>query len=219
MKVCYSCLFSDYEEVKPPKVITPGWQYIMFADQPITSDIWEIRQVKDVETFGAQLLARFYKIMEWVDWEYSIWLDASFQIDVNLDDWWNKHFKGGLTAPAHPLRNDVYSECLDCISAQRGNAEQIRAQMDEYRKLGIPANNGLIQSGILMRENTPAVIELCESWWKELSTHSIRDQIAFAKVSINSTCVNTFQFDYRARKDFLYFHHFQRRGGKHIPMI
>jgi hypothetical protein len=87
----------------------------------------------------------------------------------------------------------------------------VQAQSEEYKRLGVPAKNGVIQSGLLMRENKPEVIELCEEWWKELSTHSIRDQIAFAKVSVNSPVVHTYNFDYRRERDFIYRHHFHRR--------
>lgn len=217
MNVCFTALIGDYEELKRPKIISEGWTYICFTDQPITSDVWQINQVI-LNKHPAQLMARYIKIMEFVDWEKSIWVDASFQIDTDLNGFWNKYFKGGLCAAKHPIRNDVYSECLDCISSQRGDREQISAQMREYKSLGIPANGGLIQSGILLRENTPEVIELCENWYSELSTRSIRDQIAFAKVSLNSPIVHTYTWDYRARHDFLYFHHFARRGGKHIPL-
>ena len=156
--------------------------------------------------------------MEWVDFEHSIWIDSSFVIDTDLNEWWQKYFKGGLCAASHPLRNCVYNECLDCIIAQRGNKEQVQAQMAEYRTLKIPANNGLIQSGILLRENSDEVIKLCEAWWKELSTHSIRDQIAFCKVSLGCDFVHQYRWDYRQGKDFVYHHHYQRRGGKHVKM-
>lgn len=218
MKVCYSCLFGHYEEIKEPTVITPGWRYILYTDQPVTSDVWEIRKVKDVDVFGAQLLARWYKIMEWVDWEQSIWVDHSFVIATDLNKWWEDHFKGGLCAANHPLRNCVYVECLDCILAQRGDKTQVQNQMEEYKMLNVPANNGLIQSGILLRENTPEVIKLCEAWFHELSTHSIRDQIAFAKVSVGCDFVHRYNWDYRGGKDFQYHHHYNRRGGAHIKM-
>lgn len=217
-KVCYSALFSPYEEIKEPRIITPGWQYILFTDQDVESNIWQIKKVKDLEVFGAQTLARYYKIMEWVDWEHSIWIDSSFVINTDLNFWWEKYFKGGLCAAAHPLRNCVYEECLDCIIAERGDKLQVQNQMAEYKLLKIPEKNGLIQSGILLRENTQEVIDLCERWWQELYSHSIRDQIAFCRVSIGCDFVHMYQWDYRQRQDFLYHHHFKQRGGAHVKM-
>lgn len=216
--VAYTALFGNYEELKTPKVITDGWQYKCYTDQDLKSDVWEIIKV-DIKDFAPQLMARYYKIMEWVDWERSFWVDASFVIDTDLSLWWDKNFKKGLSAPGHPLRNCVYNECLDCIIAQRGNKEQVQAQMKEYEDLGVPKGNGVIQSGILMRENTQPVIDLCEAWFKELSTRSMRDQIAFCKVELDfKEVVHKYQFDYRQGKDFIYHLHYQNRGGAHIPM-
>lgn len=218
MNVCFSALFGNYEEVKEVKVISEGWQYILYTDQEIESKTWEIIKIEVPEDFTPQLFARSVKILGFVLWEKSIWIDHSFVIDTDLNIWWETYFKGGLTAPAHPLRNDVYAECLDCIIAQRGNKEQVQKQMAKYRELGIPQNGGLIQSGLLMRENTDEVIKLCQRWWQELLDHSIRDQIAFCKVSLGCNFVHMYNWDYRARKDFLYYHHYQRRGGNHIKM-
>jgi hypothetical protein len=211
MKVCYTALFGNYENLKEPIFTTPGWKYICYTDQDLSSNVWEIKKVS-LNGFNPQLLARYFKIMEWVDWEQSIWIDASFVIATDLNLWWEKHFKGGLTVPAHPLRNCVYVECLDCIISKRGNKEQVQAQMAEYRTLQIPERNGIIQSGLLMRENTPEVIKLCEAWYREVSTHSVRDQIAFAKVSIPfKEIVHLYNWDYRQERDFIYKKHYHLR--------
>jgi hypothetical protein len=209
MKVIYTALFSNYEELKEPRVITPGWKYICYTDQDLKSDTWNIVKVDVIG--DPQKQARYYKLTQWTKWEQSIWVDASFIIDTDLNQWWEKNFDKGFSAPKHPLRNCVYIEALDCIISKRGNKQEVQAQSEEYKRLGVPAKNGVIQSGLLMRENKPEVIELCEEWWRELSTHSIRDQIAFAKVSVNSPVVHTYNFDYRREKDFIYKHHFNRR--------
>jgi hypothetical protein len=209
MKVIYTALFSAYEELKEPRVITPGWKYVCFTDQELKSDIWEIRKVGLTDT--PQRMARYYKLTKFTEWEKSIWVDASFIIATDLNEWWAKYFSKGFSAPKHPLRNCVFVEALDCIISKRGNKEEVQAQMEEYKKIGIPAKNGVIQSGLLMRENKPEVIKLCEDWWEELKSRSIRDQISFAKVSLNSPVVHTYVWDYRRERDFIYKHHYNRR--------
>lgn len=211
MNVCYTALFGNYEDLKTPTVITPGWKYICYTDQPVTSTVWEIKPVEQNPRYSPQLTARYFKLMEWTEWSKSIWVDASFIIATDLNIWWDTHFKGGLSAPGHPLRNDVYEECLDCIIAKRGDKDQVEAQMNEYKLLNIPKHGGLITSGILMRVNTKEVIFLCCAWWEEVKTHSIRDQIAFCRVSLGCNFVNMYRFDYRQNKDFLYRQHFNKR--------
>lgn len=209
-KVCYTALFGNYEELKEPSVITPGWEYICFTDQPLKSNVWQIRHV-DLMGEHPQKMARYFKIMEWIDWERSFWVDASFRIDTNLDEWWQKYFNKGFAAPVHPLRSCVYEEILACIIGLRGDKVKLQEQDKEYRAAKVPANNGIITSGVIMRENTPEVIELCERWWKELEPRSLRDQVAFARVSVDSPVVHTYLWDYRREKDFIYHHHYNRR--------
>jgi hypothetical protein len=208
-KVVYTALFGDYEDLKEPTFVTPGWEYICYTDQPLKSDVWEI---KYVECIGdPQRGARKLKITGFAEFDKSFWVDASFIIDTNLDEWWNKYYKGGVTAPKHPLRDCVYEEILACIIGFRGDRLQLESQKEEYKALKIPAHNGIITSGILMRRNDVETIDLCREWYNELFQHSVRDQVALAKVSLNSSILYTYDWDYRKEKDFIYKHHYARR--------
>lgn len=209
MKICYTALFGNYEDLKEPTVITPGWLYICFTDQPIVSKVWEVVH-RDV-FIGARRTARWFKIMGWIDWQYSMWVDASFQINVDLNTWWDEHFKPPFSCAAHPLRNDIYDECRSCVASNRGEALLIEQQNIRYRAMSFPTNKGIIQSGIMLRENTPENIALHEAWWKELDSNSTRDQIAFAFVSLNSDIVNTYKWDYSQSKEFKYIKHYHLR--------
>ncbi len=209
--VCYTCIFSNYEELKQPRVITPGWQYICFTDQPLTSKVWEVRHVPVPEGIPPNRWARYFKIMEWVDWEQSIWIDASFIIDTDLNEWWKTYCLKPFSAPTHPLRNDIHDEILACIIGNRGEKTELQCQEAAYRNEKLQRNKGIITSGLLMRQNVPEVVKLCEAWYNELQLHSSRDQVAFAKVSMGVDCVHTYQWDYRKEKDFIYWHHFGRR--------
>ena len=104
-KVCYTAIFSDYEELKDPAIIPEGWRFVCYTDQPLKSDVWEIVQMNVIDT--PQRTARWVKIMGWIDWQYSMWIDASFQININLNDWWALRFVSPFSAPKHPLRSDI----------------------------------------------------------------------------------------------------------------
>lgn len=203
-KVCYTALFGNYEELKTPKVITPGWRYICYTDQYLKNDVWEIIPMRP--TMSNKMSARYLKILGHSEEEQSIWVDASFWIDTNLDDWWAKYFKAPFSAPKHPLRDDCDEEILACILSQNCDLKTLQAQREAYKD--VPRHNGIITSGILMR--TPEAKELCQAWWDELCKWSTRDQVAFAKVSQNFE-FHTYQWDYRKEKDFIYWHHFNRR--------
>jgi hypothetical protein len=57
-----------------------------------------------------------------------------------------------------------------------------------------------------MREATPGCIELCDEWLNELQQYSVRDQVAFGRVSIGKEFY-TFNWDYSQSKELKHFKH------------
>lgn len=208
-KVCYTAIFSDYEELKDPAIIPEGWRFVCYTDQPLKSDVWEIVQMNVIDT--PQRTARWVKIMGWIDWQYSMWIDASFQININLNDWWSLRFVSPFSAPKHPLRSDIYAEARSCIVNNRGDNGKVYLQEQKYRQYLFPMNTGIITSGIMLRENTHECVKLHEAWWKELSEQSVRDQLSFAFISYRIPWVNTYHWDYSQSKEFKYSKHFKDR--------
>lgn len=210
MKTVYTALFGNYEELKEPAIVSAGWRYICFTDQPLYSPVWEIINVPVMDC-GAQRTARYYKLMfhKHIEETYSLWLDASFTIRCNLNTWWQQRFKSPITFSRHPLRTCVYREGHACIAQGRGEEPLIRKQLQKYYGR-VPESNGIITSGIMMRERTPEVMDLCERWWQELSENSSRDQIAFAFVSMGFP-VHTFKFNYSECKEFAFTKHYHKR--------
>jgi hypothetical protein len=143
---CYTALIGNYEDLKTPTVITPGWRYICYTDQVITNPVWEIKQLN--VHLEPQRMARYVKINfhKFVGSEFSLWLDASFRIDCNLQTFWDKHFKGPISAPAHPQRDSVYQEISNCLYCRRGEPDLVKAQGDHYRNIGVePQIRSLLQ--------------------------------------------------------------------------
>jgi hypothetical protein len=206
----FTGIFGPYDKLKEPTVLTPGWNYVCYTDQPIKSRFWEIRK-KPLLNKDPQLVARDIKINfhKHIDDEYSIWLDASFQINCNLTQWWKNHFKPDITCVRHPIRDCVYQEAIICTQNGRKGVAKALEQVQSYRGI-IPEHGGLIQSGLLMRKRTDFTINLCEEWFAELCRHSMRDQISFAKVSVNKP-INYIQWDYRrSPEEFRHYRHTTR---------
>lgn len=208
-KVVYTAIFGPYDDLKEPTVITEGWRYICYTDQPLTSSVWEIVQV--IPHIESRRMARWYKIMGWKGWEFSMWVDAAFQINVDLNDWWVRTFKMPFSCAKHPLRTCLYREIASCIANNRGEADLLLEQERVYKAEGIePWNDRIITSGVLMRQNTPTCIELCERWWEEVEKHSTRDQVAFAKASIGYK-YHSFVWDYSQSRELKYHKHLHLR--------
>lgn len=207
MKTCYTAIFGQYDDLKDPIIVTPGWRYICFTDQPFQSQVWQVVQ-RPMMPEGAKRTARYYKIMfhRHIEDEYSLWVDGSFVINCDLNKWWER-FREPMTCIRHPLRSCVYKEAQACIDQRRDVAAIIQKQIDNYRVFGVPENNGLIQSGLIMRKLSQTVINLCDIWWQHLSLYSVRDQLSFAFASWRVPGHYVIEYDYSRENDFLYLYH------------
>lgn len=121
-----------------------------------------------------------------------------------------ENFKPPITCIEHPLRDCAYKEAEICLINKRGGTGLIMSQIEEYSKRGFPKNWGLIQSGILMRERTVEVIQLCQEWWREVLTFSKRDQISFAYCSWPKKIYHSIKYDYRKGIEFIYKTHHKK---------
>ena len=43
--IVYTVITNDYDTLRDPRVVTPGWRYVCFSDQPIESDVWEFHKI------------------------------------------------------------------------------------------------------------------------------------------------------------------------------
>lgn len=205
MKTIYTCILGPYEKLKEPKVITPGWEYVCYTDQVFESKIWKIFQIGPVD--NSRLTARMIKALfyNYVYTYCSIYIDGSFEINCDLNKFWNKYSILPFSAPKHPQRDCVFLEVEEIIKCKRGGREGIEAQIESYRGT-IPEHNGIITSGILLRQKTPFCMDLCAAWFEETSKWSLRDQVSFAKVSLGKP-IHTFLYRYNAEDSFIYHPH------------
>lgn len=209
-KVLYTAILSNYDDLKEPTIVSPGWDYVCFTDQDLSSNVWQIRKIE--YEGDPQRMARRIKILfhEYIQAEYTFWLDAAFHIQVDLNDFWKRYWMNPFSVPEHPLRNDIFREIESCLANKRGNPDELIRQKEDYEKLNLKRFNGIITSGVMMRRNTEQVRELCEMWWAELSKYSTRDQVAFAKVAQNWR-IPMYRWDYSQSKELKYTKHLKYR--------
>lgn len=202
----YTSIFGAYDDLKSPLIITPGWKYVCFTDQPLVSDVWEIRQAP---LFGGpRRTSKLYKIKfhEFIDDDLSMWIDASFipNCDLNV---WMKRFKPPFTLMQHPKRSCVYQEALACIKNRRDNPAVIRTQIERYRRLGLPVSNGMAATGIMIRERCKETIDFADLWFKEIQAGCQRDQISWAFAHWKIPICHFTDYNYRVGTDFLHVPH------------
>jgi hypothetical protein len=179
--IIYTAIFDNYDKLKTPNVITKGWRYICFTNNKnLKSDVWEIKYVNNKVLSGVKA-ARIIKIRfyDYIKSDLSIWCDASMLIDCDLNEFVDKYHKDSLTLMQHPSRNCVYYEGAACVHLKKDAFITIDTQLKKYLSEGMPKHYGMVQTGVMIRDNTVEVRNFCKKWADEVLKHSCRDQLSF----------------------------------------
>lgn len=222
----YTGIFSDYDYLKPVKVPqkAENLRLICYTDQPESSEVfdlvrennpWKIVRVPVMEC-GAAKTARWYKINahEHIDDDISVWIDGTFFVNTDVGKWVMPKLQQDFITVAHPFDNCLYVDAFACMSGGKGDKWRIIDQINTYKNLGIPENNGLISSGILMRRNTKEVAEACAMWWDQVEQFSERDQIAFGYVNWKLPgCHKSIRWNYSTQTEFQHCPHRHKKWG------
>ena len=121
----------------------------------------------------------------------SVWIDGNIVLEEDINDYIDTYYKNDeiLLFP-HPERICIYEEAQTCCECGKDMDRIINNQVDIYRHLGYPNNNGLFYGGFIVRNhNNKAVIDAMELWWDHINKYSYRDQISLPYV-INKIGLN-----------------------------
>jgi hypothetical protein len=212
----YTAIFGNVDDLKEPFKVSDGWNYVCYTDQNLQSNVWEIRQVPVME-FGPVKTARWYKINfhKHIDDAFSMWIDGTFFINCDLNEWWEERFTAPFTTIFHPFDDCIYVDARACLSQGKGDPKKIEQQIELYSHLGIKKHSGLISSGILMREKIMPVKKICTTWWQQVEAWSERDQIAFGYAQHKHPGVHrSIKWDYTKEKEFIHIPHKYKSWSK-----
>ncbi len=184
-KVVYTAIIGKYDKLKEPKVVTEGFDYVCFTDNAtLKSPIWKIVPVTNTQGLDNFRLARKIKIScnsVLNEYDLSIWIDGSILINCDLNNFLDVNYHGeDIVVLTHPYRSCVYEEAKLCIKLKKDQPEIIKKQMDEYTSEGYPVANGLVGTGLMIRNHrSKKVEEFMNRWWNEVHLKSKRDQLSF----------------------------------------
>ena len=178
----YTAIAGNYDTLKDPVSVTPGFDYICFTDQPLKSKVW---QIEPLCCEDRQRAHKQHKIMltDVEEYDASIWVDGSIQIRGWLDGVVSRLFAcDEIGFCIHPWRCCLYQEAEFCLKKEVGQSRLIRSQIARYKKLNFPPNQGLYCGGVIVRRHVPSVLGFNFSWWTELLYSSERDQLSLPYV-------------------------------------
>ncbi|HMJ24969.1 MAG TPA: glycosyltransferase domain-containing protein [Pyrinomonadaceae bacterium] len=205
-KAVYTFIFGDYDNLKPPTIFTPGWDYICFTDNPnLRSDVWDVRlslpdpddPEMEPKKHAVKHMILFHQYLEGYDLSLSI--GAQIELNCNLDDLMANQFGCGddMMICRHSERDCIYDEAEICKTWGLDYPERIDAQIQRYRAIGYPAHNGLYTTGLIARRHDrPNLQAMCELWWDECRFGSRRDQLSLNFAIWRSAPIKISAIDY-----------------------
>lgn len=209
MATCYTCIFGAYDDLKEPLVITKGWEYVCFTNQPLKSNTWKIVHI---DTTDERTESKRVKILPhlYLEDEKTIYIDASFFINCDLNEWYARH-KEGISFIKHNTRNCVYHEGAAC--RHKSNISVLNNQLARFKEIGIPNKNGMVASGIIVRDGSHK--DFLQMWFDEYERGCVRDQIAWAFANFHYPNVSKIiDYDYATGKEFIYIPHHNNKAKR-----
>lgn len=179
-KVCYTVLIGDYDELMPPLIISPGWEYVCITDRDISSEFWKIQKVV-VKSNDPKRTSRLYKLIP-PHANLSVYIDANIQINCNLDDMIFKYMETDFMVMNHPQRKNIIEEGDACIFLRKDKALTIDKQIAEYRREGYMPSK-LYACGVIARRHSREVLDFSSAWYDQVKKYSHRDQLSLPYVS------------------------------------
>lgn len=190
--VVYTAIFGNIDQLYRPQFTDPKVSYVAFIDTPAEHEYngWRCKpaafSISDVAG-NTRRLARKHKALPhrlFPEARHVLWIDGSFTpvgdpriLFCGLSE------ERGLAVFKHSQRTCVYQELEACVRLQKDDVATMRSQVGRYRAEGYPYNNGLVETGLLLRRNDPSVVSFNEMWWSEMERGSLRDQLSFNYVA------------------------------------
>ena len=174
----FTTVFGRTDPLHEPRV-KGNSRFVCFTDQPIRSKNWEIVRVptKEAPTRASRLMkALSHKS---VDTEWSLWMDANFTLLVDPDSL--KRF-GVFVNFVHADRTRITQEAKEIIRLGKAKEDATLRQLAAYHAEGFDTDENpmsvLSCDGVILRRHTEAVKAVNEAWAREISRHTLRDQMS-----------------------------------------
>src|SRR5690606_8149223 len=178
-RAIYTVVTGNYDTLKPIRN-WPGFDCICFTDDDtLQVQGWEMRVVpKSDNPVRQQREIKLLPHKYLPEYDQTIYMDGNIELTRDPVNFM-RLFRGRMLTKLHPKRNCVYQEGQRCIELGKADADAIRGQLKRYIDADVPAQDGMWETGVIIRDKTAEVF--CEAWHKALAEGTHRDQLAIAK--------------------------------------
>ncbi|SEL56716.1 Protein of unknown function [Ruminococcus sp. YRD2003] len=188
--VVYTCISGKYDCGSEPRfTLNPNITYVMYTNQNIKSDIWEIRPIPDSLSHLNDVQKNRYLKMHphefFEEYDYSIYIDGNVQVISDMSGLVNVIDDSvGFAMHTHFIRDCIYQEAVACQTLKKGNAQGITDDVNRYLRERFPRHFGLLECTVFATDlHSDDSKELFDEWWNEFQiSKSSRDQLSLPVV-------------------------------------
>lgn len=179
--IVYTCITFGYDNMNNlsnMRFTNDNFRYVIFTDDPRNIIGWDKIELKYICNDRSRT-SRWHKINSHLLFPNKtvIWIDGNQAPTGHIDN-----VNSTLMTMRHPLRDCVYDEAEKCKELSKDNVNIIDRQIEFYKMIGYPRNNGLVETSFILRNNNKCR-EFNNMWWNIMSNFSFRDQLSFNFVS------------------------------------
>lgn len=163
-----------------------GVDYHAFIDYNETNNKWITHPViyfSSDPIYSNRRNAKIYKILPFAflpDYDYYFWIDSTHLLETNPFNLIEKYLPDTDVAVfKHPQRDCVYLEGKHVNQVNFDHSNLVNDQLDFYRDMNYPENNGLYELPVRIQRNTELTRKMGWMWWEQICMFSSRDQISF----------------------------------------
>ncbi|MCS5491965.1 glycosyltransferase domain-containing protein [Algoriphagus limi] len=175
----YTVVTNNYDKVKPV-IGVEGFDFWLFTDQEdLKIEGWETKVLpKSENPIKQQRLLKINSCEFTTPYELTIYMDGNMEIIQNPQKFLDKFFRGGFLTCEHPKRSSLAEEAKEILRKKKDLPENVERTLNYAKAIGYQDDLGLFETMVLVRDKSPEVRALEESWAKILSEYSHRDQLS-----------------------------------------
>ena len=221
--VLYACTNLAYDQIFTPVAMTPGVEFVLFADRrPRFVRGWQWRPLPaaaaGLSPTMTNRFAKFFPHRLFPDAGCSIYVDANTLVLADLTPLLAEFFASGADIGLfpHKQRFDIHAELAHARQVGKvpeEDAERGAAQLAFYRAEGLPDDHLFTENAIIFRRHgRPALAAAMELWWEQMQTYTRRDQLSLPYVLYKSDlAVKLWDWNYKFANP--YFRRYPHRRG------
>jgi len=189
--IVYTCIFGEIgDKLRLVSTDNPDVEYHAFvdglSDERLDDTGWLLRP-SFFDHKDDRRRARRHKLSPqalfekgYPDLLYTMWCDGSLTPEAaDPMDYLKFLEDNDLCTFRHSERACLYQEAEVCARYGKDEPDKIRMQTRKYRLEKMPYNDGLGETSVVLRRQTPKMEQFNALWWDEVDQYSLRDQISF----------------------------------------